>query len=241
MTYKELVNAVLARLREDSVGSVTETDYSALVGAFVNDAKTIVEDAWSWRALLRSVNIPVTANVSASYDLEDYTTNEGSEQLNERCRLFLDPKTGKPLVRIITNDREREIEVVTQTYNFITRQAGDNDSTAGQIEKVYFGVNPTAASGKTNLRMFTYPSEPDTSETIQVFVINPQNDLSSNDTALLVPSEPVKQLAYLYCLYERGEELGEFLTLTSRKADQALADAISFDASQTSNPTFVFE
>ena len=241
MTYKELVNAVLTRLREDAVGSVTETDYSSLVGAFVNDAKRVVEDAWPWRALLRTVNVPMTANVSANYDLEDYTTNEASDQLNERCRLYIDPDTGTPLVRIITNDRERELAVVTQTRNFITRQSEDNDSTAGQVDKVYFGANPSPTSGKTNLRLYTLPSEPDNTETVQIFVINPQNELSSDSTVILVPSEPVKQLAYLYCLYERGEEIGEFLTLTSSKAESALADAISFEASQTSNPRFVFE
>jgi hypothetical protein len=42
MTYLELVNAVLRRLRVDQVTSVAETDYSLLIGDFINDAKSSV-------------------------------------------------------------------------------------------------------------------------------------------------------------------------------------------------------
>jgi len=63
-----------------------------------------------------------------------------------------------------------------------------------------------------------------------MYFVNPQNDLLSDTDVLLIPHAPVIQLAYLYCLYERGEELGEVLTLTSNKAEGALADAIMFDS-----------
>ena len=39
MTYLELVNDVLIRLREAEVETVSQTDYSKLIGKFVNDAK----------------------------------------------------------------------------------------------------------------------------------------------------------------------------------------------------------
>jgi len=51
MTYLELVNDVLVRLREDEVTAVTDTAYSKLIGKFVNDAKRQVEDAYTWNAL----------------------------------------------------------------------------------------------------------------------------------------------------------------------------------------------
>jgi hypothetical protein len=47
MTYLQLVNKVLTRLREDTVSTVSQNTYSALVGEFVNDAKRLVEDAWT--------------------------------------------------------------------------------------------------------------------------------------------------------------------------------------------------
>ena len=38
-TYLQLVNDVLTRLRETTVANVSDSDYSALVGKLVNDAK----------------------------------------------------------------------------------------------------------------------------------------------------------------------------------------------------------
>ena len=43
MTYLNLVNNVLRRLREDEVASVSNDTYSKMVGDFVNDAKQFVE------------------------------------------------------------------------------------------------------------------------------------------------------------------------------------------------------
>ena len=45
MTYLQLVNRVLRKLREDEVTIVNENDYSKLVGDFVNDAVKCVEAA----------------------------------------------------------------------------------------------------------------------------------------------------------------------------------------------------
>ena len=45
MTYLQLVNSVLRRLREDEVTTVGQTSYSKLIGEFVNDAKRTVEDS----------------------------------------------------------------------------------------------------------------------------------------------------------------------------------------------------
>ena len=63
MTYLNLVNNVLRRLREEEVTSVAQTTYSKLVGDFVNDAKKAVEDAWDWSSLRTTLTISTTANV----------------------------------------------------------------------------------------------------------------------------------------------------------------------------------
>ena len=51
MTYLDIINSVLRRLREETAVSVTETDYVSMVGDFVNDAKRIVGDSYQWEAL----------------------------------------------------------------------------------------------------------------------------------------------------------------------------------------------
>ena len=48
MTYLNAVNSVLRRLRENEVATVQATNYSKLVGDFVNDDKDLVESAWDW-------------------------------------------------------------------------------------------------------------------------------------------------------------------------------------------------
>jgi len=61
MTYLELVNGVLRRLRENQVSAVDQNPYSLLIGDLVNDAKRIVEDAWDWSALRTTLTITTTA------------------------------------------------------------------------------------------------------------------------------------------------------------------------------------
>ena len=56
MSFRSTINKVLVRLREDTItsdwsGAINDStsvdDYHKLVGEFVNEAKTIVEDAWN--------------------------------------------------------------------------------------------------------------------------------------------------------------------------------------------------
>ena len=63
MTYLQLVQSVLRRLREDdTITSVSDNSYSKLIGEFVNDAKRIVEDSWDWSSLRTTFTINTVAN-----------------------------------------------------------------------------------------------------------------------------------------------------------------------------------
>lgn len=237
MTYLELVNNVLTRLREDTVASVSETDYSRLVGAFVNDAKRVVEDAWSWRTLRRTINIPIVGGSSTTYDIDDYTTVEDSAYLGTRARLFYEPETSLPLICITTAGKERELCLENFSKDYMTNVMNANANSQSPIYSIKLGVNPLPTTGCSDIRIIPVPSIPKDSETLRLIFVNPQNDLTANGDNLKVPHSPVLQLAYLYCLYERGEELGELLNLTSEKASAALADAIALDSQDTSQVT----
>src|SRR5210317_608364 len=63
MTYLNLVNNVLRRLREDEVTSVSSNTYSKMAGDFVNDAKKLVEDAWDWSALRTTLTVTTSVGV----------------------------------------------------------------------------------------------------------------------------------------------------------------------------------
>ena len=56
MTYIEIVNSVLVRLREEKVDSVNDTEYSSLIAQIVNVAKRDVENAYNWEALRKTVH-----------------------------------------------------------------------------------------------------------------------------------------------------------------------------------------
>src|SRR4030042_1016615 len=62
-TYLETVNNVLRRLREPTVSSVNESNYSAMIGVFVNDAKREVEDAHDWNVLSDTLTANTTAGI----------------------------------------------------------------------------------------------------------------------------------------------------------------------------------
>lgn len=68
MTYLELINDVLIRLRETTVATNGATTYSTLIGKFVNDAKRQVEDAFSWNVLGQNITLTTVA-ATYSYSL----------------------------------------------------------------------------------------------------------------------------------------------------------------------------
>ena len=64
MTYLNLVNSVLRRLREVEVTTVGFNSYSKLIGDIVNDAKDLVESAWDWSALRTTIAINTVSGTS---------------------------------------------------------------------------------------------------------------------------------------------------------------------------------
>jgi hypothetical protein len=224
MTYLEAVNQVLIKLRESQVGSVSENTYSSLVGAFINDAKRAIEDAWQWRALITPVTVTTTLGSSGPYNL--------ASSLNERARLYLDVETGFPVTRCTTSGfTGQRLVLVPPNFFFEDRQLYTNTFPY----RFYLdSLNNSATSGQSRLRLSTI-SPADNAYVYEIWFVNPQNNLTSDSTVISVPSDPIIQLAYLYCLYERGEELGEQLTMTETKAKNSLSDAVALDTVQTSS------
>ena len=81
MTYIQIINSVLRRLREDTisadwssdlVGSTGPTDYQVMIGDFINEVKREVEDAWNWTSLRRTETVS-TVDGTRSYNLPSTT------------------------------------------------------------------------------------------------------------------------------------------------------------------------
>lgn len=237
-TYLQLVNDVLVRLREPTVSSISQTAYSTLVGALVNDAKREVEDAWQWSQLLDYLTFNCIIGIS-SYETNTMLTRYAAPPLSaapgasDRTRLWLDGTDSKPVLLNVASRFENRLAYEPTLYNqaqkqFILNNPGTQLSvpTRWQItQSTFYNV-----AGKWNKAILLF-NLPDSTYTMQLFIVNPQVELTAEGDVMKVPAAPVVQKAYLYCLYERGEELGETLTLTAQKVENTLADAISQDQS----------
>ena len=203
MTYLELVNAVMRRLREDEVTTVDESDYSKLIGDFVNDAKRLVEDAWDWTAL-RATHTITTVSGTPTYTLTDFgTRGKVNQVLNE---------TDNTVVRYESLKRIRE------------QNLGTNNA-SGTV--VYYTVDGVDSNGDIKLRLYQTPNAV---KTLTVYGVKRPADLSSDSDDLLIPSSPVIQWAYAYALRERGETGGESGSEQAIFAQNDLATAISLDS-----------
>ena len=181
MTYLELVNDVLARLRETSVSTVTETTYSTLIGKFVNDAKRQIEDAFSWNVLGQTITV-TTAASTASYSL----TGAGQKfQVMD----VINTTSNVGLINISFVDMNRKLNFTPLVNSIPTEFAFD-------------GVD---ASYDTKVNLYPIP---DGVYTIKFALTVPQATLSSGSTVVLVSDVLVSQNAYARALVERGEDGG---------------------------------
>ena len=206
MTYKNLVNNVLRRLRETEVsssGSIQDNAYSKLVGDLVNDAKNTVENAWDWSALRTTLTVTTQANVF-NYAL----TGSGNsiKELN------------------VLNDTTNVV-MSYQSANWFDEKYLIQDVVTGSPE--YFTYNGVNNSGDTLIDV--YP-KPDGVYALRFNCVLRNVPLSADDDTLKIPSMPVLHLAVALAARERGETGGTSTAEYFKMADTYLSDAIAQDA-----------
>ena len=203
MTYLNLVNNVLKRLRERTVNSVSESAYSELIGVLVNDAKSEVENAWNWSALRNTLTLTTSSGIF-NYELNG-TGNNFS------------------VMDVVSEDGNFFMEYRTQ-HDF--NQFYLNQTPTSGIPR-YYNFNGVSSDGDTLVDV--YP-KPDAVYTIYFNIIQRTEDLTNNSDSLTVPSQPVLLLAYAKAVEERGEDAGMSSTSAYATAARVLNDAIAQDA-----------
>ncbi|NBW37848.1 MAG: hypothetical protein EBR30_23085, partial [Cytophagia bacterium] len=173
MTYLELVNDVLVRLREETVSTVTETTYSSLIGKFVNDAKRQIEDAFAWNVLGTTITV-TTVQGTYSYALT------GAGQKFQ----VLD------VLNVTSNIRMKNID-------FATMNRFQNFSTPVEGIPAYYAFD--GVDGSYDTKVTIYP-RPDGVYSIPFSLTVPQATLSSDSTIVKVPDTLVAQNAYARAL-----------------------------------------
>lgn len=203
MTFLEIINSVLRRLRETEVTDVNESDYSKLIGEYVNSVKKEVEAAWNWTALSTTLTATTSAGVF-NYTLSGSGSRfRVSDVVNDTQNYMLQPRS-----------------VLWMNKRFLT-----TDATTGA--PYFYSFNGVDGSGDSKVDVYPVP---DGVYVIRFNVTIPQDDLASNTDVLQIPSEPVIQGALARAISERGEDGGRLSNDQYGLYRSALADEIAIEA-----------
>ena len=205
MTFLEAINAVLRRLREDTVTSSNSTDYSKLIGDFVNQAVYECEHAWDWNAL--KIEGPViTQNGVSAYSLSTYPVNV-IQGINTTKNWIM-----KKIPAEYAHRLQKLTPISDSPYYY------------------WFADNNSSGTAKINL----YPT-PTGIEVINFLLISHTGeynlDGTSDSSVLEIPSLPIVLNAYARAVSERGEDGGIGYNEADTAYRTALADAVAIDAS----------
>lgn len=213
MTYREVINEVLIRLRETPIasdwsGSIndssTVSDYNKVIGALVNDAKRSIESYHDWQILRETVNITTVA------DTKNYSLNSGQEF---------------KILDVINNATGNELLQVSRAY--LNRERYPTASTG---EPHYYGFN--GADSSNNLKVDLSPT-PNKAETISFDIVKYQDALTNASTVVKIPTKPLILGAYARALSERGEDGGTQSSIAAQEAASSISQAIMMDAGNT--------
>jgi len=216
MTYRQIINSVLRRLREDSIASdwsgdlidaVGPSDYQVLIGDFVNEVKREVEDAWDWTSLRTLITVNTVANTK-SYALAGST---------QRSRMLSVQAQGQGnMLQSVPDSWIRSTEY-------------PNGNTSGPPS--YYSIN-SVASGILQAQI--YPT-PNAVYPIDFYMVDAQDDLTNATTALTCPEFPVIMGVWARAIAERGEDGGTLSDMAQMQYQQALSDAIQQDVGRHSS------
>ena len=213
MTYLDLVNNVLRRIRETEVISVQTTSYSKLIGDLINDAKDLVENSWDWSALRTTLTITTTADVF-NYSLTGSQNN--IKELN------------------VLNDTSNLI-MQYQTNNWFDSQFLLGNPVSGA--PMYYTYNGVDSDGDTLIDV--YP-KPDGVYSLRFNCALRNGDLSADTDTIKIPAMPVVHLAVAFASRERGETGGTSSTEYFSMANKYLSDAIAMDAARHPEETIFY-
>jgi len=206
MTYLQLVNAVLGRLREDLVTTVQGSDdvVVELVRSYINDAKRMVESSYNWSALASEWDFNTVVGVAAV----DSTAPVGS------------------VLDVVFDSNGNELQPLAKNEMRKRQLRGEENNSPR-----YYAVSGTV-NGNYQLQVWPKPSKVGT---YYVYGYGHSADLEEDTDVLLVPSEPVIYFALANAARERGEVGAQGMPEMLGTAKGYLTDAIAREASNNLN------
>ena len=231
MTLLEIVNKILLRLREDTVLTVTSTEYSRLVAEFVVDRYKELQEHHDWEANKHDL-VFNTAASQTRYVLSRNVTS-GGDALDSNTRLpntqsiiVLDRGMPNAFVYDDASDPYGDRMTMISDANRRTRQAQDSDTTVD--EPWLFSITNDGVDLYLDLA-----HKPSSVKRIKVMFKTNQTDLatdgSDDSTEVYLPWRPIMMGALSDALNERGEEIGEPGNVAERRYIAALGAALEAD------------
>jgi len=205
MNYLEAINSVLIRLRERSVESINENEYSSLIGTLINDSIQEVEQAWDWSALRQSLTV-TTSNGIFNYEL---TGSQNSIKV----------------LGVVNATAQGDVAYQTANW-FNDRYLTPSPATGSPT---YYSFNGVGTTGDTLIDL--YP-KPDGVYTVRFNVVQRSADLEAPADRIACPHRPIVLLAYAKAVEERGEDNGQTGNSAYMAAANSLSNAIALDASK---------
>jgi hypothetical protein len=205
MTYLQLINNVLIRLRETQVSTNNETAYSTLIGLFVNDAKRQIEDAFSWNVLGTTVTITTSASTYI------YSMTGAGQKFQVQDAINTTSNIGLQNISFVEMNRYQNL---VPTTNGLPQ---------------YYSFDGVDNNGDTKVVLFP---RPDGVYNVPFSVTVPQATLTADGTSVLVPDFLVVQNAYARALVERGEDGGLSSSEAYQLYRGMLADQIALEGTR---------
>lgn len=212
-TYLEVVNRVLVLLREDAVTTLDETQVSALVAEFVNDAKEEVEGANKWSIQRTTIQVVTDTVGTYAYTL----TGAGM-----RHRVLQ--------VRNATEGYDLEKPPSYQYMNTLFQSP--NTSSTGQPQ--YWDYNGSQGGDRV---INIFPHTWSEAQTLNFNMYLPQATLTEIDDEIILPENMIIKRAHMLAVEERGDDGGASLQVLEARYDRALDDAIAADQDNYPNET----
>jgi len=210
MTFREAINEVLIRLREDTISSdwsgdindsSTVSAYQKVIGALINDSKRSIESYHDWLVLRQTVDISTVAST------KNYNLSSGQDF---------------KILDVVNNSTGTQLIQVSKAY--LNNIKYPTDPTG---EPLYYGFN--GADTSNNLKVDLSPI-PTAAQTISFDIVKYQDVLTEADTVIKIPTKPLILGAYARAISERGEDGGTQSSLAAQEAANAISQAVMVDS-----------
>ena len=210
MTFREAINEVLIRLREDTISSdwsgdindsSTVSAYQKVIGAIVNDSKRSIESYNDWLILRQTVDISTVAAT------KNYNLSSGQDF---------------KILDVVNNSTGTQLIQVSKAY--LNNIKYPTDPTG---EPLYYGFNGADASNNLKVDLSPIPTE---AHTISFDIVKYQDVLTEAATVIKIPSKPLILGAWARAVAERGEDGGTQASIIADEASLAISQAIMIDS-----------